>query len=132
MNLIFEFHSIVRWIIVLLALAAALRFAIGWLTGGFFDRSARLLSGLFSGLIDLQAVAGLLLLIWSGMAGAGFPAYRIEHTLTMTAAAVVAHLPSLWKRSADRVRFRNSLIAVLLAMAIIYLGVARLPGGWVR
>jgi hypothetical protein len=42
--------------------------------------------------MDLQATLGLVLFIWSGIAGAGFPVFRIEHAITMIIAAVVAHL----------------------------------------
>jgi hypothetical protein len=46
---------------------------------------------------DLQAHLASSLFIWSGIAGAGFPMFRIEHAITMIIAAAVAHLHVLWK-----------------------------------
>jgi hypothetical protein len=82
--------------------------------------------------MDLQVLIGLIFLLWTGLTGAGFPALRIEHTFTMLISAVVAHLPMRWREAADGLRFRNSLLAILGALVLVYLGVARLPGGWAR
>ncbi|MFQ5435089.1 MAG: hypothetical protein ACE5FD_09455, partial [Anaerolineae bacterium] len=86
----------------------------------------------FSGLIDLQATLGLVFLLWSGFTGDGFPMYRIEHAITMIVAVVVAHLPARWKKSPDKIRFRNSLAVVVGTAVLIFAGVASLPGGWTR
>jgi hypothetical protein len=124
-------HSYLRWLILIVALAAILKFAWGWLRGGSFQRLDHLFASTFSGLMDLQALLGLILLIWGGALG-GFPMYRIEHTVTMVIAAVVAHLHVLWKNADDKKRFRNSLFIILDTLVIVYIGVARLPGvrGW--
>lgn len=124
-------HSHLRWLILIAALAAILKFAWSWLRGGTFQRLDRILASSFSGLMDLQTLLGLILLIWGGVVG-GFPMHRIEHTVTMIVAAVVAHLHALWKNADDKKRFRNSLFIVLDTLIIVYIGVARLPGirGW--
>jgi hypothetical protein len=128
MSVLLTIHSVVRWLIVIVAVITAVKFAIGWLRGGAFSSiDRRLISG-FNGLIDLQVTIGLVLLIWSGLAGAGFPMYRIEHAVTMFIAAVVAHLPVRWKNADDKTRFRNSLFIILDTLIIIYIGVVRLPG----
>jgi hypothetical protein len=82
--------------------------------------------------MDLQALLGLIYLIWSGVAGMGFPSFRIEHAVTMAVAAVVAHLHVLWKNAEDKKRFRYSLFLILDTLVIVFFGVARLPGGWGR
>ena len=133
MQTLLMIHSIVRWLIGVVAAIALVKFAVGWLRGSAFQKMDRGLSSGFSGLIDLQVTLGLILLIWSGLAGAGFPSFRIEHAVTMIIAAVVAHLPVMWKNAEDKIRFRNSLFIVLDVLIIIYIGVARLPGGgWNR
>ena len=53
--------------------------------------------------------------------------FRIEHAVTMIIAAVVAHLPVMWKNADDKIRFRNSLFIVLDVLIIIFIGVVRLP-----
>jgi hypothetical protein len=125
-------HSIVRWLIVIVALVAVVKFAIGWLRGGAFKGMDRGLASGFSGLMDLQVTLGIILLVWSGLAGAGFPMFRIEHATTMIIAAVLGHLPARWKTAADSVRFRNTLFCILGALLLVYVGVMRLPGGWSR
>jgi multisubunit Na+/H+ antiporter MnhB subunit len=82
--------------------------------------------------MDLQVTLGIILLVWSGLAGAGFPMFRIEHATTMIIAAVLGHLPARWKTAADSVRFRNTLFCILGALLLVYVGVMRLPGGWSR
>jgi hypothetical protein len=132
MLIILMFHSILRWLIVIVAVVAIVKFAMGWLRGGAFKGMDRGLASGFSGLIDLQVTLGVIYLIWDGLAGSGFPMYRIEHAVTMIVAAVVAHLPAMWKKAEDKIRFRNSLFVILAVLVIVYLGVARLPGGWTR
>lgn len=132
MDLLFIAHSHLRWLVLIAAALAVVKFAHGWLTKSEFKRIDRGLSAGFSGVMDLQAALGLVLIVWMGAAGMGFPLYRIEHGATMILAAVVAHLPARWKRADDDVRFRNALFCVLGALLLVYLGVARLPGGWSR
>jgi uncharacterized membrane protein YphA (DoxX/SURF4 family) len=50
----------------------------------------------------------------------------------MLVAAAVGHLPSRWKSLDDRTRFRRALYVVLGVLAIVFVGVGRLPGGWTR
>jgi len=125
-------HSYLRWLILVVALIAVIKFAIGWRRGSAFQKMDRGLAAGFSGLMDLQALIGLIFLVWNGLAGTGFPVFRIEHTVTMIVAAVVAHLHVLWKNVDDKKRFRNSLFIILDTLIVVFIGVARLPGGWGR
>ena len=97
MNILLMLHAILRWGILLVAVIAIVKFALGWLRGGQFKGMDRGLTAGFSGLMDLQVTLGLILFLWSGFAGVGFPMYRIEHAVTMIIAAVVAHLPVVTK-----------------------------------
>jgi hypothetical protein len=127
MSVLLTIHSVVRWLIVIVAVIAAVKFALGWRRGDTFSSiDQRLLSG-FSGLIDLQVTIGLIYFIWNGLAVEGFPTFRIEHAITMIIAAAVAHLPVRWKNADDKTRFRNSLFIILDVLIIIYIGVVRLP-----
>jgi hypothetical protein len=132
MSVLLTIHSVVRWLIVIVAVIATVKFAMGWLRGGTFSSVDQRLATSFSGLIDLQVTLGFILLIWSGLAGAGFPVYRIEHAVTMIIAAVVAHLQARWKNADDKTRFRNSLFIILDTLIIIFIGLSFLPGGWSR
>jgi hypothetical protein len=132
MSFVLMIHSYLRWLILVVALIAVIKFAIGWRRGGTFQKMDRGLASGFSGLMDLQALIGLIFLVWNGLAGTGFPVFRIEHTVTMIVAAVVAHLHVLWKNADDKKRFRNSLFIILDTLIVVFIGVARLPGGWGR
>ncbi len=125
-------HSILRWIILLAGLAALARFLIGWQRGGQFAGLENGLRNGFTGLMDLQLLLGAVILFVTGFGGAGFPAYRLEHTFYMVLAVIAAHLQARWKASPDDIRFRNSSLSILAALVLIFVGVARLPGGWQR
>jgi hypothetical protein len=130
MAFLLEIHSFLRWIIVIVGLVAIFKFLIGWGRRGTFDKMDRGLTAGFSGLIDLQVTLGLLYFLITGFGGVGFPAYRIEHGVTMLVAAVVAHSPSMFKKATNR--YAVSFFATLGTMVLIGIGVALLPGGWSR
>ncbi len=128
MGIVLSIHSTLRWLIVIAAAVAAVKFAISWRRGDTFSKFDGILTSAFSGLIDLQVLVGFTYFFWNGLAaGTGFPGYRIEHMITMLVAAVVAHLSAFWKKSEDKLRFRNTLFIVLDTLIIIFFGVARLP-----
>lgn len=132
MNILLMVHSILRWFILLVAAVAVVKFALGWLQGGEFKGMDRGLSSAFSGLMDLQVTLGLIFLLWSGFAGVGFPAFRIEHGIAMLLAAVVGHLPARWKNTDSKRRFRNTLFAIIGAILLVIVGISLLPGGMSR
>ncbi len=132
MNVLLMLHSIVRLFIMLVAVIAIVKFALGWLRGGQFKGMDRGLTAGFSGLMDLQVTLGLILFLWSGFAGVGFPTYRIEHAVTMIIAAVVAHLPARWKNANDKTRFRNNLFTIIAVLVLVLIGISLLPGGLTR
>ncbi|MEW6029584.1 MAG: hypothetical protein ACOYZ8_04355 [Chloroflexota bacterium] len=132
MTTVLALHSILRWAIVAVAIIAAVKFFVGWRRGGEFGKMDRGLAAGFSGLMDLQVLLGFVYFFWNGFAGGGFPSYRIEHLVTMLIAAAVGHLPSRWKSLDNPTRFRRALYVVLGVLAIVFVGVGRLPGGWTR
>ncbi len=130
MGFVLMFHSIVRWLIVLVGLAALIKFLVGWAQKSEFSKMDRGLSAGFSGLMDLQVLLGFIFFFWSGLEGGGFPMYRIEHMTVMLVAAVLGHLPSFMKKADNK--FAIGLYAVIGALLLVFIGVARLPGGWSR
>jgi len=129
MNILLMLHSILRWIILLVAVVAIIKFAVGWRQGGAFKGMDRGLMSGFSGLMDLQVTLGIIFLLWSGFTGAGFPAFRIEHGVTMIIAAAVAHLSARWKNADAQTRFRNNLFTILASLVLVLIGISILPGG---
>jgi hypothetical protein len=132
MNILLMAHSGLRWLVLLVALIAIVKFLLGWLTRSSFKGMDRGLMAGYSGLLDLQSTLGIIFLLWNGLTGAGFPRYRLEHGLIMIVAAVVAHLSSRWKNEQDAVRFRNNLFLIVASLVLVLIGIAVLPGGLSR
>lgn len=126
MDILLTIHSLVRWLLLLLALGAALKFAMGWLQGQPFRPMDRGLMSGFTGLVDLQALLGLILLIGLG----SYTRFQLEHAFTMLLALLLAHLPMRWRSSdlADALKFRNNLFVILGVLLLVVLGITVLPG----
>jgi len=127
MNIVLMLHAIVRWVIMLVALVAIVKFALGWLRGGQFKSMDRGLMSGFSGLMDLQVTLGIIYLIWNGIASEGFPSFRIAHGVIMIIAALVAHLSVRWKNADDKTRFRNNLFVIFGSLVLVVIGLSFLP-----
>ncbi len=130
MNILLTIHSIVRYLVTIAALALIVRLVIGLVKKKPYDKSARILQASFSGLMDAQALLGILLLI-QGYSSLGLPRYRLEHATIMVLAVIVAHLPAAWKKSPDHIRTRNTLIAVIVSLILVVIGVG-VALGWPR
>jgi len=128
MNFVLTLHGEVRWLVALVAVVAIVKFAIGWLgKKEYTSLDRRLMSGLTI-LMDVNLLLGLILLF--GLGG-GFPMHRVEHAATMFLAIVAAHSSAAWRKSDDaQKKFRNNLIVVVVAMALVFTAVTRLRGGW--
>ncbi len=77
-------------------------------------------------------LVGLIFLLWTGFAGAGFPSYRLAHTGIMNVAVIVGHFPRRWQNAESSARARNNVIAILAVLVLVFIGVSLLPGGWAR
>jgi uncharacterized membrane protein YphA (DoxX/SURF4 family) len=118
-------HSINRWVIVVVAAIALIKFLMGWLRDANYQPTDRGLMAGYTGLLDLQLLLGIILLI-----GLGLSNYRIEHAGTMLIAIVLAHASRMWRDKVDTVKFRNNFLAILIGLLLIIAGVAILPQGW--
>lgn len=132
MNILLLAHSGLRWLVLLVAVIVILKYLIGWLQHGQYKGMDRGLMAAFSGLMDLQSLLGVILLLWSGFAGVGFPFFRIAHGLIMIAAAVLAHMSRRWKNADDATLFRNNLFLIVGSLILVLIGISILPGGLSR
>ncbi|MCS6994834.1 MAG: hypothetical protein N2117_05980 [Anaerolineales bacterium] len=130
MTFLLTLHSILRWLVVFVALALLIRFGLGLIQKHAYDRSARGLASAFAGLMDLQLLIGTVFFVWSGFAIQGGFAlrHRWEHLFVMLLAVLAAHLPAAWKKKDDQTRYRNGLSAVLVSLLLVVIGVFALPG----
>ncbi|NLX08341.1 MAG: hypothetical protein GXY36_01650 [Chloroflexi bacterium] len=130
---LFRIHSDFRWLVVLLALIALLRLVVGVVRRDAFDRFAVISLRAYTIALDIQFLIGVIFIIWSEIdTGSGFTRHRIEHAVVMLIAVIVAHLPERWKASSAPTRYRNTLLAAIGSLLIIFAGVILLPGGSAR
>ena len=129
MDILLQIHSALRWAIVIVAVLLIVKYGVSWAGNRPFAGMDRGLAAGFSGLMDSQALLGFVYFLWSGFAGDGFPGYRWLHMIVMILAAALAHVPSRLKAMGDEQRFSYSLVSVLGAMLLVYLGVVVMPGG---
>ncbi len=128
MDILLSIHSFLRWVVIAVAALAILKFAVGWLMNSPFKGMDRGLASGFSGLMDLQVLLGLIYFLWNGFAAAGFPGYRWLHMAIMLLAAALGHVPARLKMLGDKQRFFYSLVAILAALALVFIGVRVVQG----
>jgi hypothetical protein len=125
-------HSLVRWFVVLVTVAALIKLVLGFLGSGVYDALTQRIMTAFSGLITLQWLIGLVFLIIYGSTVGFGQRHFWEHLVVMTLAVGLAHMHNSkrWRSLADRLRFRNNLLLVLGVLLLVIIGVALLPQGW--
>ena len=131
MNFLLSFHSGLRWIVIVVAVIAIIRFALVWARAMPLNSLDATLMRVYSIALGIQVLVGLTYLIISGINGVGFPGYRIAHAVVMFTAMIVA-ARSRRAGGEGPLRGRNYLLAVVLSLVLIFVGVALLPGGWSR
>ena len=129
---ILSIHGYWRWVVLVVALLALVKFVIGWLGKGKVTDLDKTLGRVFAWVMTIQLVLGVLNLLSFVMAGAFNPRTQMEHMVYGLLATGLAHaLPLRKENRADSARFMMSAVYVLLALALIVFSVIRLRGGWV-
>jgi hypothetical protein len=117
---LFHAHSGLRYLVLLAALVALAYLLRGWMARRPWDKAARVVGAVFTGLLDLQALLGI------GVALAR-PWQRsyIGHVATMLLALVAAHAlgGSARRLSDDRARYGRALLAVVVPVLLIIAGI---------
>jgi hypothetical protein len=121
-----EVHSGVRWLVVLATVVAIIAILIGLLQRRDYQTFARRWMSIFSSLVGLQWLIGVVLIIVKGQ----YLSFQWEHAAIMTVALVVAHLYLAFRRRDDQTRYVASLVVIIVTAIIVFVGVARLPQGW--
>jgi len=112
-------HSLIRWLILTAGAVAIIRAAWGWSGTLNFARPDDLLGSVFTGLIDLNVLLGvvLLVLVW------GTPNRPpLWHPLMMILAAIVAHGTRMVGRGV-RARHLFQGIGFLVSFGLILVGI---------
>ena len=124
-------HSWTRWILFAVAIVALVYFAVGWLQSRPWTKFSQTLLIIFSSLVGLQWIVGIVQLVGLGSeTGFGVRHYW-EHLTVQTIALIVAHLHFRWRRQtlADTVRYRNGFLLLTGVLVLMIVGVLVLPQG---
>jgi hypothetical protein len=123
MEVLLQIHSVVRWLALAAAVAVLGKFAAGLVRRSAFSRADRVLGAVYAGVLDAQALLGVILLGGRIVRDDELPpAGYILHALVMFFAVAAAHQTARWREAADARRFRNGLIAYSLSLALVLLG----------
>ena len=119
MNILYHAHSGLRYLVLLVALAALIALAYG-LAAGRAVRVAHALTTAFAGLLDLQILLGIGLVL-----GGIFPDAVVGHLVMMVFAAVAMHAASIvaQRSSNERRALSIRLGGVVLAVVLIVSGI---------
>jgi Na+-driven multidrug efflux pump len=135
--IILSIHSVFRWVVLLTALWAIIRFVSGWLGRKRFDSADASARKFYTISLDIQFLLGLILLFVSPLVtpffadiGAGMknPVLRkavLEHTIMMLAAVTLAHIGAAMskKPTDDTTKFRKGAIFFILSLVAILVGI---------
>jgi heme A synthase len=119
MNFLFSAHSGLRYLVLLVALAAVVALVYSVATGRSV-RPARILANSFAGLLDLQILLGIGLVM-----GGIFTDAVTGHLMLMVLAAVVTHAAFIvgQQASSDRRELGIRLGGIVLALVLIVAGI---------
>lgn len=127
MDIVRTIHGEWRWLVAIVAVIVIVKFALGLIQKSEYKPIDRRLMSALVGLIDVNFLLGLILLFSLGFQGRA----RLEHVGTMFVAVLLAHSNAAWRKSEDSTKlFRNNLILVIVVLALVFLGVLRIRGGF--
>ena len=131
MDFIVGLHSLVRWLVVVAAVIAIIRYAIDLVGKSPDAELGRKLMMAYTILLDVNVLLGIILLVGRAIGVGQILPIWIEHAVTNLIAVVIAHIfAARAKKQADAKRTAAwRLAGVLISIALIVMGVARI-GGW--
>lgn len=121
MQFLFGIHTYIAWLILLVGLVLIVKFAVGTARQSAFGRVDRILAVIYTGLLDLQALLGIVLFLLRLNSGLAIPA--VLHATVALASVVVAHFNARWRNQPDAVRFRNGLLVLGGSYVLILVGI---------
>lgn len=124
MNFLFQAHSGLRYLVLLVGLAALVYFLSGLLTKRPVDKGVRILGSTFVGLLDLQVLLGVIM-----VAMGRFYPQLIGHIVMMVLAAAETHVLLVLNRKRPNPGYLLPLIAVVVALALIAGGIMAIGRG---
>lgn len=131
-------HDTLRWLILLAALVTLLKYFIGWFGQKNWGKSDNILGAVFTGMIDLQLLTGLLLYaVYSPVTKAAFQDfgaamknadlrfYAVEHFTLMLIAVILIHIGRVKTKRAvgSKAKFGTALLFFGIGYVLILAGI---------
>ena len=133
MEFIVGLHSLVRWLVVIVAVVAVVRYVLvmaGKAQSSGMDRG---LTPGYTGLLDLNVLLGLIIIVGLSISARQVLLVWLEHAVTNIIGVVVAHFFAQRAKKIEdaKLKARTNLLGVVISIVIIVVGVATV-GGWAR
>jgi len=127
-------HNTLRWLILLSLVITLVKYVSGWLGNQLWKKSDNILGIVFTSLMDIQLLTGLVLYFFlspitklamsdfgAAMKDSGIRFYAVEHFSMMLIAVVLVHIGRAKSKKAktDLAKFKTATIFYLLALVII-------------
>ncbi len=137
-----KLHDALRWMILIVALIVLLKYFMGWFSQQKWKKSDNILGLVFTSLMDLQLLTGLVLYLFmspiiktafqdfkSAMSNPDLRFYAVEHSVMMILAIALVHVGRAKSKKAqtDKKKFGQALLFFGIAYIII---IAAIP--WTR
>ena len=127
-------HNTLRWLILLSLVVTLVKYVSGWLGNQPWKKTDNILGVVFTSLMDLQLLTGLVLYFFlspvtklamsdfgAAMKDSGIRFYAVEHFSMMLIAVVLVHIgrAKLKKAKTDSAKFKTATIFFLIALVVI-------------
>lgn len=127
-------HSLLRWLLLLSLVITLVKYLAGWLGNHPWKKTDNILGIVFTSLMDLQLIFGLVLYFFlspftkqaftdfgAAMKNANLRFYAVEHLSMMLIALVLVHIGRAKSKKAktDHEKFKTASIFFLIALALI-------------
>ena len=135
-------HDTLRWLVLLSLVITLVKYAVGWLGSQRWQKTDNLLGIVFTSLMDLQLLTGLVLYFFlspvtklamsdfgAAMKNSDLRFYSVEHFAMMLIAVVLVHIGRAKSKKAktDSAKFKTATIFFLIAFVVM---LAAIP--WTR
>jgi hypothetical protein len=127
-------HDTLRWLLLLSLVTTLVKYLMGWLGNQRWNKADNLMGVIFTSLMDLQLLAGLVLYFFlspitklalsdfgAAMKNADLRFYAVEHFLMMLVAVVLVHIgrAKSKKATSDVSKFKTAILFYSLALVIM-------------
>ena len=127
-------HNTLRWLVLLSLVITLVKYVSGWLANQSWKKTDNILGIVFTSLMDLQLLTGLVLYFFlspvtklamsdfgAAMKDPGLRFYAVEHFSMMLIAVVLVHIGRAKSKKAktDLAKFKTATIFFLIALVVI-------------